>query len=48
MGADFASGFFFGVKIGGFNPVDLFECMKKEKNAYTTFFNADIEIKKGI
>ena len=48
MGAEFASGFLFGIRIGGFNEDELYDCMLKEEKAYGIFLNADMEMKKAI
>jgi uncharacterized protein YegJ (DUF2314 family) len=48
MGAEFAAGFFFGIRIGGFDEDMLFSCMQKEEGAYGIFYNADMEMKKAL
>jgi len=47
-GSEFASGFLYGVKMGGFNHVKLFECLKNEPGADEIFWNSEIELRKGL
>ena len=40
-GADFASGFFFGAKVGGFDENELYKCLQKETDADEIFVTAN-------
>ena len=48
MAAEFASGFFFGIKVGGFDENDLYDCLQNETEAYDTFTVADNMMKQGM
>ena len=43
-GAEFASGFLKGAKVGEFETKELFECVVKEQHAEEIFAKADMEI----
>ena len=48
VGAEFASGFLYGARVGGFAVHDLYECLEKEPMADQTFYTADIEMKRAF
>lgn len=48
VGAEFASGFLYGARVGGFALKDLFECLEKEPFADRIFYTADIEMKRAF
>lgn len=48
LGAEFAGGFLYGAKVGTFDEKMLYECMLNEPRASGIFYNADVELKKGI
>jgi len=48
MGAEFAAGFLYGSRVGGFDEKKLYECLDREAKADELFFNADIELKNAI
>lgn len=47
-GAEFASGFLKGSKVGDFEVKELFECLEHEDNAVKLFAEADFEIKESF
>jgi len=44
-GAEFASGFFAGAKVDGFDPIDLYNCLHREPTSVEYFYKADEELK---
>lgn len=44
-GAEFASGFFAGASVDGFDPIDLYNCLHREPTAVEYFYKADEELK---
>lgn len=48
VGAEFASGFLYGARVGGFAVHELYECLEKEPKADETFYKADIEMKRAF
>jgi len=47
MGAEFATGFLAGTKVGGFDSIDLFECLHREPTAVEYFYKADEALKES-
>jgi hypothetical protein len=45
MGAEFATGFLAGTKVGRFDSIDLYECLHREPTAVEIFYKADEEFK---
>lgn len=48
MGAEFAVGFLYGAKSGGFDDVELFKCLQKEVDADALFTVSDARLKKAL
>ena len=48
IGAEFATAFLYGMKVGGFDEVDLFQCLHREQNAVRFFYEADEGLKKSL
>lgn len=40
-GAEFASGFFYAARVGGFDDHNIYECLLREPNADQIFLSAD-------
>ena len=48
MGAEFAAGFLYGTKVGGFDEKSLYECLQKEPRADDLFLKADNDLKMAL
>lgn len=48
MGSVFASGFYFGVGVGGFEENDLFRCLQNSPTADGVFEKGNTELKKAL
>jgi hypothetical protein len=48
LGSDFISGFLFGAGIGGYDEMEIYECLKKEPKARDLFNNANTELNTAV
>lgn len=47
IGAEFATAFLYGAKVGGFDEIDLFQCLEREEHAVDFFYQADEKLKES-
>ena len=48
IGAEFAAAFLYGSKVGGFDEIDLFQCLEREPEALHFFYQADEKLKDSL